>query len=231
MKDLAIQLLPSPLVNALRPIYYTYRRMRDRLLCFADEHRIVGPDRIYPENYYKKRQHDPWRSDSNHIGTVLLNEFNPDSVIDFGCAIGAYLEPFHEHGIQIHGVDGSSAALNHAVVPKNILTKHDLRESYEVDQEYELAICIEVAEHLPESSADTLVDTLCNAAESIVFTAAPPGQSGEHHVNLQPADYWVEKFERRGHYYNPDRVQVLQNRISVAEMDWVEDNLFVFEAR
>jgi hypothetical protein len=228
MKDFARQVLPMSIIKKLRPAYRSYRRLRDQLLRTADEIGIVGPDTIYPDNYYKKRQQDPWRSESNHIGTVLLEKFDPDSVIDFGCAIGAYLEPFHEQGIDIQGVDGSSAALDHAVVPQDVLTKHDLREPFSPDQAYELAICIEVAEHLPKSSADTLIEMLCNSAEIIVFTAAPPGQHGEHHVNLQPAEYWIEKFERHGKTLRRDHVETLRERLTVTEMNWVEENLFVF---
>ena len=51
---------------------------------------------------------------------------------------------------------------------------------------YELAVCLEVAEHLNESSADNLILQLTNLANRVLFSAAIPGQGGLHHVNEQP---------------------------------------------
>jgi hypothetical protein len=48
---------------------------------------------------------------------------------------------------------------------------------------FDLAISLEVAEHLPEGSAGALVSTLIEAAPVVVFSAAIKGQSGTNHIN------------------------------------------------
>jgi hypothetical protein len=42
------------------------------------------------------------------------------------------------------------------------------------------------------------VALLASAGESLVFTAAPPGQGGTDHVNEQPPDYWISRFAKQG---------------------------------
>ncbi|HTU82550.1 MAG TPA: hypothetical protein VMF61_10495, partial [Candidatus Acidoferrales bacterium] len=64
---------------------------------------------------------------------------------------------------------------------------------------FDLAISLEVAEHLPESSAASFVATLTTLAPAVLFSAAVPFQGGEHHVNERWQSYWAELFERRGY--------------------------------
>lgn len=62
---------------------------------------------------------------------------------------------------------------------------------------YELAICLEVAEHLPPTSAEALVEGLAQA-NMVLFSAATPGQVGVGHINCRPHDYWHDLFARHG---------------------------------
>jgi hypothetical protein len=65
---------------------------------------------------------------------------------------------------------------------------------------FDLAVCLEVAEHLPAELADDLVAGLCAVSRRIVFSAAIPGQGGHGHLNEQWPAYWAEKFETFGLY-------------------------------
>lgn len=218
---------PKPIISILRPIY---RKSRSRLLSLADSLKLINPSTIYNEDYYAKRQEDPWRSDAHTVSRAIKDQFNPNSVIDFGCAIGAHLEIFHDHDIRIKGVEGNPDAFQHAIVPTEYLVQHDLREPYKSDRSYDIALCFEVAEHLPEDYANILVDTLSNASNTVIMTAAPPGQGGTHHVNEQPREYWYQKFESRGFEYDSESVQTLRNRIEVNEAHWIEENLMIFRS-
>ena len=64
---------------------------------------------------------------------------------------------------------------------------------------YDLALSLEVAEHLPAASADVFVDSLTALSDFVVFSAAIPGQGGRHHINEQWLEYWLERFEKRGY--------------------------------
>ncbi len=222
--------IPEPILFIIRPVYRIYRKIVDECISALDSMKIIGPSFIYDQNYYAKRQSDPWRSDAQEVGLVIKEFFEPDSVIDFGCAIGAHLEPFYNNGVDIKGVEGNSDAFDYAVVPEKHLQQYDLRNKYDAERKYDLVLCFELAEHLPERYADNLVDTLVDAGDTIVITAATPGQGGTHHVNEQPREYWHEKFESRGFKYDSEAVQDLRSMIDVEESTWLPDNLMVFVA-
>lgn len=222
--------VPDPVLSILRPIYRGARGTKTAIFGIADSLRLIGPDSIYSDDYYSKRQEDPFRSDARSVANSLLQQFEPNSVIDFGCAIGAHLEVFHEKVVEIKGVEGNSDAFEYAVIPEKYLEEHDLRDPYDVQKSYDLAISFEVAEHLPERFADTLVDTLSKSSDIVVMTAAPPGQEGKHHINTQPKEYWRLKFDSRGMYYDKDGTEELRELIEVEQTTWIPNNLMVFRS-
>lgn len=64
---------------------------------------------------------------------------------------------------------------------------------------YDLVLCLEVAEHLPPESAETLCDTLTGATGgTLLFSAATPGQGGAGHLNERPHGYWRGLLAARG---------------------------------
>jgi hypothetical protein len=62
---------------------------------------------------------------------------------------------------------------------------------------FDLVQSLEVAEHLPSSSAAGFVETLTRHGEIVLFSAAPPGQGGAYHLNEQPYGYWRDIFAQR----------------------------------
>ena len=87
-------------------------------------------------------------------------------------------------------------------------------------------MCLEVAEHLPESSAKPLIETLCRVAPLVLFSAAVPRQGGTHHINEQWPSYWVPMFSAAGFHC----IDVLRSAIwSVPEVEWwYRQNLLLF---
>ncbi len=88
----------------------------------------------------------------------------------------------------------------------------------------------EVAEHLPEALADYFVGLLASIAPVVVLTAAPPGQGGHDHVNEQPPDYWIVKFERLGYTHQLNVCEKLKRLwLSRAVLDIYVRNLMIFK--
>jgi SAM-dependent methyltransferase len=70
-----------------------------------------------------------------------------------------------------------------------------------VGEQFDMTICLEMAEHLPAIMADDLVKFLCDSSkEYILFSAAIPGQGGMGHINEQWPNYWLDKFNALGWY-------------------------------
>lgn len=208
--------------------YDLWKPIRNFLTGVGDRYGLIGPEEIYADEYYVKREKEPWRSESRHIARVLHEYFEPRSVVDLGCAIGMHLQVFHEEGVEAIGVEGNPTAIKHAVIPSEHIIHHDLREPLELPQTFDLALSIEVAEHIPERHADVYVDSICRLATRVVLTAAPPGQGGTHHVNEQPKDYWIDMFEDRQFVFDPEATETLSEQFDVEHSVWVEENLLVF---
>ena len=98
----------------------------------------------------------------------------------------------------IQGLDGEWVLTDDLCIAPHQFRRTDLTKPVALDRKYDLAICLEVAEHLPASSASTLVDSLTQASDLILFSAAIPNQGGTHHINEQWRDYWVALFGQRG---------------------------------
>jgi hypothetical protein len=145
---------------------------------------------------------------------VIREVCQPTSVIDFGCGQGEWLAAF-----EMEDVLGVDIAVHDSTI------QHDLTRPLRLKGRFDLALCLEVGEHLPESAADTLVDTIAFHADTVVFSAAVPGQEGTGHINCQPHEYWHEKFEARG-YQTIDVIRPLI-RHDDRVRPWYKDNIFL----
>lgn len=123
----------------------------------------------------------------------LLDRLQPASVVDVGCGAGEWGVVAERAGIETLGVDGHSAG----ECALGWFAEVDLTGGYDCAG-FDLAICLEVAEHLPERSAEPLVAGLCNA-RWVLFSAAWPGQGGVGHVNEQWATWWAARFRQHGY--------------------------------
>jgi SAM-dependent methyltransferase len=140
------------------------------------------------------------RHSARTISALLREALVIDSVLDIGCARGTWLGAWREGGIaQILGVDGDYVATERLVIPRDCFVAANLATPIDLQRKFDLVQSLEVAEHIPAPAAEQFVDNLVrHSAGLILFSAAPPGQGGEFHVNEQPYDYWREKFDRRG---------------------------------
>ena len=193
---------------------------------------------LYDEAFFS-RHSDATLQSARIIVPHVLRKVRPRRVVDVGCALGAWLKVFAEHGAQVvHGLDGhyvdSSKLLigkaNFMPVDLVEMTQGDLSPVMEkADGGYDLAVCLEVAEHLPESSASDLVRTLTTLAPIVLFSAAVPGQGGVGHINEQWPSYWKSRFEEQGFQrFDPIRPRIWNNQ---RVHWWYRQNIFLFAAR
>ena len=129
----------------------------------------------------------------------ILSGINCRSILDVGCGIGTWLAAASELSISdVIGIDGVSIADEQLMFPKSGFQQVDLEKQFDLHRSFDLVLCLEVAEHLSEESAPVLIDNLTRHSEIIVFSAACPGQDGQHHVNCQWPEYWQFMFNERG---------------------------------
>jgi SAM-dependent methyltransferase len=152
------------------------------------------------------------------------------SVLDVGCGRGAWLSEWRRRGIEdIVGVDGAYVAADRLLIPTDRFMPRDLAQPIDLGRQFDVVQSLEVAEHLAESAADVFIDNLVRHGSVILFSAAVPGQGGEHHVNERPYRYWRDKFLARG-YVLFDAVRPLlagDRRIE----PWYRYNMLLFASR
>lgn len=165
------------------------------------------------------------RSSAAALVPVLNDLFHPASVIDVGCGEGHWGATFAALGVAATGVDGDYVANRE---PGITFIPADLSYLLDVDGPFDLAISLEVAEHLPPERAPSFVDDLCSLAPVVVFSAAIPGQGGTGHLNEQWPGYWAELFREAGYSLSGDDLRLAiwaDDRIEC----WYRQNLLIFE--
>ena len=129
------------------------------------------------------------------IVPILLSYVHPRSVADVGCGLGTWLKAFQDAGIaDVMGYDGDYVDRAALLIEPSCFCPTDLREERRLERHFDLAISLEVAEHLPAQCARSFVHRLASAAPAVLFGAAIPGQGGTNHVNEQWQDYWRDLF-------------------------------------
>jgi len=148
------------------------------------------------------------------------------TVLDVGCGVGTWLVAWKELGCEVCGVDGAYVAPGSLQIATGEFHAHDLMLELALGRRFDLVQCLEVAEHLPPAAAPVLVASLCRHADLVMFSAAPPGQGGEHHVNERPYGYWRELFAAEGFaMHDPLRGEILADR---RILPWYRYNTFLY---
>lgn len=197
---------------------------------FALHERGLLPfDALYSESYYANMLDGEKRRDAREFCVALDRQFDPGRVIEFGCGAGRFMDPLTERGVEVFGIDRSTKGFAASSLPIDHFAVHDLRDPYETTREYDLALCIEVLEHIPAADAATAVASVAEAAPVAIVTAAPPGQGGTHHVNERPPDYWKEQFAAVDMRFDPEVTAAIADAIDPRALTWLTENLLVFE--
>lgn len=157
---------------------------------------------------------------------LLWKFYKPTSIVDFGCGRGTWLYTAELMGVKdLKGYDGEWVAGK--IISKNIdFSAIDLEDIKIDPKKYDLAISVEVAEHISEEAAKNLVKVMCKSSDIILFSAAIKNQGGTNHINEQSQSYWVNLYKAEGF----DCLDVIRPEIwDNKEVEWwYRQNIFLF---
>jgi len=126
----------------------------------------------------------------------LVQEYGVGSMLDVGCGDGATMDYFAELGCYVHGVDG--------VIQENPrILCWDYTHGPRLFFSRDLVWSCEFVEHVEEQYVSNFLATF-ECARLLLMTHAEPGQPGWHHVNCQPASYWINRIEEIGLSFDPE---------------------------
>jgi len=186
----------------------------------------AAPSTPYDAAFYQHQQDGSLQS-AREIVPHIIQLAAPASVVDVGCGVGAWLRVFQEHGVgTIAGIDGDWVDEAMLQIPRAAFHRADLSRPFHVAGQFDVAISLEVAEHLPPESAAGFVASLTALAPIVVFSAAIPFQGGVEHKNEQWPDYWASLFAN----HRCVAVDCLRSRVWQNDnaQFWYAQNMMVF---
>jgi len=161
---------------------------------------------------------------------LVFDSGKPTSVLDVGCGLGTWLSVCDDLGVKDYlGIDGDYVERGKLTIPESNFKSADLRNRFSLGRKFDLVICLEVAEHIPESSANLLIESIIEHGDHILFSAAIPGQDGQNHINEQWLDYWQAKFRAHGMYFHDLIRPKIWNDENVDW--WYRQNIFLINSK
>ena len=122
------------------------------------------------------------------------------------------------------GIDQHDYSSEYMLISQENYLKYDLRNPLSLTRKYDIAISVEVAEHIDNKYAKIFIGNLCRHSDVILFSAALPNQGGTGHINEQPCSYWKQIFEKykyraidciRPVFWNDDTIEIWYRNNSI----------------
>jgi len=165
----------------------------------------------YNEEYYKHNCGPVAYDNKNTIDFFqraaenIIQNFNPDTVLDVGCAMGHLVNALRERGVNAYGIDISEYAISRVQTEiKSYCKVFSVLDGLPCDfpRKYDLLVTIEVAEHLYEEEGDVYIENICKYSDRIIFSSTPYDIFEKTHYNVQQPEYWGKRFAKNGFFQN-----------------------------
>lgn len=163
-----------------------------------------SPEQLYSSRFFNGIYPTSFEA-AKYILSILddMLPMNSPRVIDVGCGPCAWLDAVSylwggdttTVGVDGPWLDYTEHSYKHTVLPVDLTL--GVWKPME-HPEFDLAICLEVAEHLSRKHANNLVTTLAGLSDIVLFSAAVPGQGGVDHINLEWPETWALRFHKNG---------------------------------
>lgn len=159
---------------------------------------------LYDEHYYRHycgslpyERSEGWLRFFGGVADRIIQDINPRSVLDAGCALGLLVESLRDRKVDAYGIDISEYAIANV---RPDLAPYCWQGSITdpLPRRYDLIVSIEVLEHLPRPAAEAAIANLCQYTDDFLFSSSPIDYRETTHFNVQPPEYWAELFLRQG---------------------------------
>jgi SAM-dependent methyltransferase len=184
-------------------------------------------DQAYDSQFYADISDGSRRSAAAVVPLVLRLFPGIRSVADFGCGSGTWLAEFSLCGVpRVTGLDFGDGTRELLFIPRESFRVVDLSKPIPDLPPHDLAMSLEVAEHLPEEGARGFVQSITSVSDLVLFSAAAPFQGGHNHFNERWPSYWIRLFQECGYRCHDVLRPLLWNDRRVEW--WYRQNIMVF---
>jgi hypothetical protein len=141
------------------------------------------------------------------------------TIIDIGCGDGSYVREFRKNGFDCIGLDGNPLT---SKIPYCQVMDFSINL---ISFFNDLAICLEVGEHIPQEYEQFFIDNICRVSDNIILSWAIEGQGGLGHVNCRNNDYIIAEMKKRNFDYDAIATNFLRKN---STLPWFKNTLMAF---
>lgn len=182
---------------------------------------LAGP---WTPDMYAEHLPDAIAFDEGLIRSIV-ESCQPHTALDLGCGLGYFVQFLRAQGVDSWGVE--AANMGNSFKAPGYQIERDLSQPFDLEQKYDLVICLEVVEHIPHSLEDTVFDNIVrHVGKYLLFSGATPGQQGTGHINEQPESHWFAHLVRRG--LRLVQEDTIQARLA-SQLPWYARNASLWE--
>lgn len=155
--------------------------------------------------------------------TQWFKSVQAESIVDFGCGMGNYVQYFRERGLKVDGFDGNPFTPN---LTNGLCGVIDLSVPFNLGKTYDWVMSLEVGEHLPKKYESAYIENLIRHCErGIVLSWALKNQAGYGHFNCQDNAYIKKIFADHGFINFVEGETVLREKSS---LPWFKGTIMIF---
>lgn len=182
---------------------------------------LSGPwfPEMYEEHLPDSRAVDPGLMDS------VIKTYKPLKSLDLGCGLGYFVAYLRTQGVDAWGVEAED--LGELFKSPGYQIRKDLSKSFDLEEKFDLVVCLEVVEHIHRDFEDIIFDNIIrHMSRYLLFSGATVGQQGTGHINERPESHWFAHLVRRG--------LVLRHQESLSirlasTLPWYKNNVSLWE--
>lgn len=171
-------------------------------------------EQIYNESYYRNydigigspvnyAENEQLNSFFKNLAKKIVEKFNPETVLDTGCALGLLVKELRALGVSAYGIDVSEyAVLNSVPEARPFCRVCSITEEFPnaFPRTFDLITNIEVMEHLSEDQCGAAIKNICAHTDTVLFSSTSMGFDEPTHINVQSVPYWAKRFAENGFY-------------------------------
>lgn len=155
--------------------------------------------------------------------TEFFRGVQAESIVDFGCGLGNYVQYFRDSGLKADGFDGNPFTPN---LTRGLCGVIDLSIPFKLGKTYDWVMSIEVGEHLPKKYERIYIENLIrHCGKGIVLSWALKDQPGYGHFNGQDNAYIKQIFAKYGFINYLEGENYLREK---SYLPWFKNTIMVF---
>lgn len=155
----------------------------------------------------------------------LMQTYKPLKTLDLGCGLGYFVAYLREQGVDAWGVEAED--LEEVFKSPGHQIKKDLSQPFDLQEKFDLVVCLEVVEHIPRDFEEIVFDNIVShMSRYLLFSGATVGQQGTGYINERPESHWFSHLVRRGLVLR--HKESLELRLA-STLPWYRNNVYFWE--